>query len=82
MKSPLTCPYLKEVVMLYCDACHVRKMVPLDHLASASPCLVQTYADCPLYQEVVLGNITDISPEEEEETPTAEPDGPDTEVHP
>lgn len=80
MKSPLTCPYLKEVVMLYCDACHVRKMVPLDHLASASPCLVQTYADCPLYQEVVAR--AQAAAEEEEETPTAEPDGPDTEVHP
>jgi len=48
----MTCPYLKEVVMLYCDACPIKKMVPLDHLASASPCLLQDYKSCPLYQEL------------------------------
>ncbi len=52
MNNPLTCPYLKEVVMLYCDACAYRKMVPLNHLASASPCLVPDYKQCPLYLEV------------------------------
>jgi len=48
----MTCPYLKEVVMLYCDACPIKKMVPLDHLASASPCLLLDYKGCPLYQEL------------------------------
>lgn len=53
MRSPITCPYLKEVVMLYCDACHVKKMVPLDHLASANPCLGQDYRACPLYRDIL-----------------------------
>lgn len=53
MRNQRTCPYLKEVVMLYCDACAVKKMVPLDHLASASPCMLQDYRGCPLYQELV-----------------------------
>ncbi len=48
----MTCPHLREVVMLYCDACPVKKMVPLDHLASASPCLLEDYKGCPLYQEL------------------------------
>jgi len=48
----MTCPYLKEVVMLYCDACPIKKMVPLDHIASAGPCLLQDYKSCPLYQEL------------------------------
>ena len=48
----MTCPYLKVVVMLYCDACPIKKMVPLDHLASASPCLLLDYKGCPLYQEL------------------------------
>ena len=52
MRNQMTCPYLKEVVMLYCDACPVKKMVPLDHLASASPCLLLDYKGCPLYQEL------------------------------
>lgn len=80
MKPPLTCPYLKEVVMLYCDACHVRKMVPLDHLASASPCLVQSYADCPLYQEVVAR--AQAAAEEEAEVAGTPTETDDREVHP
>ena len=39
--------------MLYCDACSFKKMVPLDHLASASPCLAQDYRSCPLYKDVL-----------------------------
>ena len=37
-ETPNTCPLLKEVVMLYCDACPTKKMLPLDHLVSARPC--------------------------------------------
>ena len=60
MRNQMTCPYLKEVVMLYCDACPIKKMVPLDHLASASPCLLQDYKSCPLYQELAerLGTLS------------------------
>ena len=53
MRNPLTCPYLKEVVMLYCDACPFKKMVPLDHLVSASPCLAQEYQTCRHFMEAV-----------------------------
>jgi hypothetical protein len=49
----MTCPYLKEVVMLYCDACPFKKMVPLDHLVSASPCLAQDYQSCRHFLEAV-----------------------------
>ena len=49
----MTCPYLKEVVMLYCDACPFKKMVPLDHLVSASPCLAQNYQLCRHFIEAV-----------------------------
>ncbi|KAA0256086.1 MAG: hypothetical protein EDX89_03210 [Acidobacteria bacterium] len=66
--------------MLYCDACHVRKMVPLDHLASASPCLVQSYADCPLYQEVVAR--AQAAAEEEGELSDTPTETEDREVHP
>jgi hypothetical protein len=53
MRNPMTCPYLKEVVMLYCDACPFKKMVPLDHLVSASPCLAQDYQACRHFIEAV-----------------------------
>jgi len=51
--NPMTCPYLKEVVMLYCDACPFKKMVPLDHLVSVSPCLAQDFKSCRHFQEAV-----------------------------
>ncbi len=53
MKTPMTCPYLKQVVMLYCVACPLKKMVPLDHLVSATPCMAQDYKGCTLYQDVL-----------------------------
>jgi hypothetical protein len=39
----MSCPYLKEVVMLFCQAYPVKKMVPLDRIASANPCLGQDF---------------------------------------
>jgi len=51
MRNPMTCPYLMEVVMLYCDACPFKKMVPLDHLVSASPCLALEYQACQHFIE-------------------------------
>jgi hypothetical protein len=47
----MSCPYLKEVVMLYCDAFPIKKMIPLDRLVSANPCLAQEFDHCPLYRE-------------------------------
>jgi len=49
----MSCPYLKEVVMLYCSGYPVRKMVPLDRIVSASPCLTQDFEHCPLYRELL-----------------------------
>ncbi|MGE0451898.1 MAG: hypothetical protein AB7O37_08145 [Vicinamibacteria bacterium] len=47
----MSCPHLKEVVMLYCDAFPVKKMIPLDRLVSAEPCLGQGFARCPMYAQ-------------------------------
>jgi len=49
----MSCPYLKEVVMLFCSGYPVRKMVPLDRIVSASPCLTHDFEHCPLYRELV-----------------------------
>jgi len=49
----MACPYLKEVVMLYCQAYPVKKLVPLDRIASADPCLSHEYETCPLFKDVV-----------------------------
>ena len=49
----MPCPYLKEVVMLYCDAYPIKKMVPLDRLVSANPCIAQDFTNCPLFRGAV-----------------------------
>ena len=59
-ETSTTCPLLKEVVMLYCDACPTKIMLPLDHLVSARPCQASRYGDCPLYQEAVRKFGTDV----------------------
>ena len=49
----MSCPHLKEVVMLYCDAYPVKKMLPLDRLATAHPCLGCDFDKCPLYLDLM-----------------------------
>ncbi len=48
----MACPHLKEVVMLFCDAYPVKKMLPLDRIATAEPCLGE-YGVCPLFREAM-----------------------------
>lgn len=49
----MACPYLKEVVMLYCQAYPIKKLIPLERIASADPCLGHEYEACPLFKDVV-----------------------------
>jgi hypothetical protein len=46
-------------VMLFCDAYPVKKMLPLDRIATADPCLGQ-FHDCPLFREAMarLASVT------------------------
>jgi hypothetical protein len=39
--------------MLYCQAYPVKKLVPLDRIASAEPCLGHDYEACPLFKDVL-----------------------------
>jgi hypothetical protein len=48
----MSCPHLKEVVMLFCRAYPVKKMVPLHSLASANPCLGGDFQQCPLFKDL------------------------------
>ena len=48
----MACPHLREVVMLFCDACPIKKMLPLDRIATANPCLGDFQA-CPLFKELM-----------------------------
>ena len=58
----MACPYLREAVMLSCDACPVKKMLPLDRIATANPCLGD-FQVCPLFKEVIA-RLTDVAPDD------------------
>ena len=48
----MSCPHLKEVVMLFCQAYPVKKMVPLDRLASTDPCVGGNFQQCAMFVEL------------------------------
>jgi hypothetical protein len=78
----MTCPYLKEVVMLYCDACPFKKMVPLDQLVSASPCLEQDFKFCQHFLEAVANAAAGAAARREHPDPRSGPVAPSKEVNP
>jgi hypothetical protein len=48
----MTCPYLKEVSMVFCRAYPVKKLVPLDRVTTASTC-EGCFDECPLFKEAL-----------------------------
>jgi len=44
------CPFLEELIVAYCRACQVKKMIPKDQLTSQNPCEADYYG-CPIFQE-------------------------------
>jgi hypothetical protein len=49
----MTCPYLKEVTMVFCRAYPVKKLVPVDRVTTANTCGSEGFCDCPLYREAL-----------------------------
>ncbi len=47
------CPYLEEVVMVFCSAYPVKKLVPRNRMAATGPCQGEAFMLCPLYREVL-----------------------------
>jgi hypothetical protein len=47
----MTCPYRKEVSMVFCRAYPVKKPVPLDRVNTASTCEGDAFSTCPLYAD-------------------------------
>ena len=48
----MSCPYLKEVTMVFCRAYPVKKPVPLDQVTTSSTC-EGGFESCPLFQEAL-----------------------------
>jgi hypothetical protein len=47
----MTCPFLEEIVVRYCKACSVKKMIPSSSLTSESKCF-KNFEECPLFKEI------------------------------
>ena len=52
MNATTACPFLKEVVMIYCDACPSRKLLPRNQVVSMGPCSSTDFHTCPLFREI------------------------------
>jgi hypothetical protein len=50
----MACPHLREAVMLFCDAYVQKKMLPLDRIVTANPCLGD-FNGCPMFKAYVTG---------------------------
>lgn len=49
----MTCPYRREITMVFCRAYPVKKLVPSDHLDVDSACESEGFKTCPLYREAL-----------------------------
>jgi len=49
----MRCPFFEEVVVAYCRAFPIKKMVPSDRLQTECACTGNKYEECSLFQEVV-----------------------------
>jgi glycine cleavage system H lipoate-binding protein len=47
----MKCPFLEEIVVRYCKAHPVRKMIPAESATSSCPCLDGEYETCPAFKE-------------------------------
>jgi hypothetical protein len=51
-QATMSCPYLEEVVMVFCRAYPVKKLVPRARSTTACPCMSDGFGRCPFFQEV------------------------------
>ncbi len=49
----MSCPYLEEVMMVFCRAYPVKKLVPRARITTSSPCVGGSFERCPFFREVV-----------------------------
>jgi hypothetical protein len=52
MSSPI-CPFLREIVMAYCSAYPVRKLVPKDRMTTSCACTCDDFGGCSLFRELM-----------------------------
>jgi hypothetical protein len=71
------CPFFEEVVMAFCRAYPVKKMVPSDRVQANCICTDQGFESCALFQEV----LARMQNAEAETAPRPERDGESSQDH-
>ena len=49
----MTCPFLEEILMVYCRAYPVKKPLPKMPMTTACPCVGEGYQNCSFFQELM-----------------------------
>ncbi len=49
----MRCPFFEEVLVAFCRAYPVKKMVPSDRIQGNCICTCESFNDCSFFQEVV-----------------------------
>jgi len=59
------CPFLGEMVVMYCQAFPVRKPVPKHLITTNNPCAGKGYKGCPFFKDIMvgLGGATGVEPD-------------------
>ncbi len=68
----MTCPYLTEVTMVFCQASPHKKLIPSDRISTASACEAEGYHACALYRAAVARALHVIEEHEGESLPEVE----------
>ncbi len=67
----MTCPYLKEVSVVFCRAYPVKKPVPIDRVTTASTCEGEAFMGCPLFRDALERAGKSVAEEEKSSNPAA-----------
>lgn len=71
----MSCPYLKEVSMVFCRAYPVKKPVPIDRVTTVSTCEGEAFKGCPLFRDALARAGRSVEPEEPSTSTPAPPKG-------
>jgi hypothetical protein len=71
----MTCPYLKEVTVVFCRAYPVKKPVPIDRVTTASTCEGEAFCGCALYRDALRRAGRSIDEDEAKARPEAHKGG-------
>jgi hypothetical protein len=66
----MRCPFFEEVLVAFCRAYPVKKMVPSDRIQGNCMCTCESFSDCPMFQEIVAklntGQSATVTPKTQE----------------